>query len=174
MKFLKKLSEFQYNHSVGIILVVLLITLILGAGTTNISMQSDMSKMMPQELEIYRIADQIDDKFGGQDASIVLLKINGANRDGVYDIRDPRVIKFLVELEDSLEGEDLISGVQSIGMIFTESTIPQNLEMSKQIFSGVPVFDSFFNKDYSATIVLISSDLGGSEDKIKNRNTRSA
>jgi hypothetical protein len=167
MNLLKDLSDFQFRYSKAILIFAIVMTLFLGAGLTKISMQSDLDKMMPQDLEIYQISNSIEDNFGGQDASIILLRIEGTEKSGVYDIRDPRVIKFLVELGDALEDEDLIESVQSVGMGFSEETIPPTLEVSKQIFRSIPAFSNFFNKDYSATIAVIGADLGGGEEKIK-------
>lgn len=167
MKFLKNLSEFQFRYSKAILIFAIVITLFLGIGLSKISMQSDLDKMMPQDLEVYKISHSIEDNFGGHDASIILLRVEGTEKDGVYDIRDPRVLKFLVELQDSLKNEDLIESVQSVGMGFTKESIPETLEASRQIFNSIPAYSDFFNKDYSATIVMISSDLGGGEGKIK-------
>jgi hypothetical protein len=167
MKFLKNLSEIQFRYSKAILIFAIIVTLFLGFGLSKISMQSDLDKMMPQDLEVYKISHSIEDNFGGQDASIILLRVEGTEKNGVYDIRDPRVLKFLVELQESLKNEDLVESVQSVGMGFTENTIPKTLESSRQIFNSIPAYSDFFNKDYSATIVMISSDLGGGEEKIK-------
>ncbi len=167
MKVLEKLSSFQYKHAAWILLIALIITTVLGIGISKVSMQSDMDQMMPQDLEIFKVEDRIQDNFGGQDGSFVLIRIEEPEENGVYDIRDPRIIEFLVELKTKLEKEDLIESTQSIGAMFTIDTIPPTLDYSKQIFSSIAGVNAFFNKDYSATMMIISSDLGGGEDKIK-------
>lgn len=167
MKFLDFVSDFQFKHSGLVIIIALLVSLFLGFGLFNVGMQSDMDKMMPQDLDIYKLSDRIKDNFGGQDASFVLLRIEDSDKGGVYDIRDPLVVRFLVELEEELSGEDLIESVGSVGNLFGSETIPGSLAESRQIFNSVPGVENYFSRDYSATMVMISSDLGGGEEKIK-------
>ncbi|MCW8966736.1 MAG: MMPL family transporter [Candidatus Pacearchaeota archaeon] len=167
MKFLESLARLQINNTKNMLVVIGIFTIFLGFGLFNISMQSDMDKMMPQDLEIFRIADRIQDNFGGQDSSIILIKVNGVEKGGVYDIRDPAILKFLIEIQGVLENEELVESVQSVGMFLDKDKLPTSLGESVNIFSSVPVSDDFFSKDYSATIIMISSDLGGGEKKIK-------
>jgi hydrophobe/amphiphile efflux-3 (HAE3) family protein len=166
MTFLKNLADFQYKHAGWMLIFTLLLTLVLSTGFKSVAMESDMSKMNPQDLEIYKLADKITDTFGGQDSTFILVRIEEGNKEGVYDIRDPKVIKFLNELQIRLEKNNLVERVTSAGMIFTESTLPKTLDQSKLILSNIPAASSFFNKDYSSSLVIISSDLGGGEKKI--------
>jgi len=166
MKFFDKLSEIQYKHAGIVIILSILITSLLLIGVNKVSMQSDLNKMSPQDLPIYKIQDQIKDNFGGNDATLILIKIENKNKDDVYDIRDPRVISFVTDLQNKLEKEEIVSKVSSIGMFFNSTNIPKTLEQSKLILSNMPYSNNFFNKDYSSTLVMISSDLGGGEKSV--------
>jgi len=73
----------------------------------------------------------------------------------------------LMELENNLKQEDLIENVQSVGTIFNQFGEPQSLEQVRTILSQVPSSEMFFNKDYSITLLYISTDVGSSEDKVK-------
>jgi hypothetical protein len=166
MKFFDKLSEIQYKHAGIVMILSLLITSLLLIGINKVSMESDLNKMSPQDLPIYKIQDQIKDNFGGNDATLILIKIENKNKDDVYDIRDPRVISFVTDLQNKLEKEEIVSKVSSIGMFFNSTNIPKTLEQSKLILSNMPYSNNFFNKDYSSTLVMISSDLGGGEKSV--------
>ncbi len=166
MTFLKSLANFQYKHAGWMLILTLLLTLVLALGFKNVAMESDMSKMNPQDLEVYKLADKITDTFGGQDATFILVRLEEGDKEGVYDIRDPKILAFLTDLQRRLEKNDMVERVTSAGMIFTESTLPKTLDQSKFILSNIPASSSFFNKDYSASLVIISSDLGGGEKKI--------
>ncbi|NMB66577.1 MMPL family transporter [Candidatus Woesearchaeota archaeon] len=166
MKFFDKLSEIQYKHAGIVMILSLLITLLLFFGVNKVSMQSDLNKMSPQDLPIYKIQNQIKDNFGGNDATLILIKVENKNKDDVYDIRDPKVIGFVTDLQNKLEKEEIISTVSSIGMFFNSTTVPKTLEQSKLILSNIPYSNNFFNKDYSSTLVMVSSDLGGGEKKV--------
>jgi len=166
---LKKLAYFQMKYSVFIIIFMLLVTGFLSIGLTKISIESDIDKGMPHDLPIFKITDKINDKFGNQDAVLVVVKLdeNSVDKDNPVDIRDPRVINFLVKLEENLKKEDLVENVQSVGSIFNQIGKPNSLEESKLILSHVPNSEMFFNKDYSATIMIISADLGSGQEKVK-------
>ena len=169
---LKKLAYFQMKYSVFVIIFMLLATGFLAVGLTKISIESDIDKGMPQDLPIFKITDKINDKFGNQDAVLVVVKLdeNSVDKDSPVDIRDPRVINFLVKLEENLKKEDLVENIQSVGSIFNQIGKPNSLEESKLILSHIPNSGEFFNKDYSATIMIISADLGSGQEKVKELN----
>jgi len=169
---LKKLASFQKKYSVFIIIFMLLVTGFLAIGLTKISIESDINKGMPQDLSIFKITDKINDRFGNQDAVLVVVKLdeNSVDKDNPVDIRDPRVINFLVKLEENLKKEDLVENVQSVGSIFNQIGKPNNIEESRLIISHVPNSEMFFNKDYSATIMVIFADLGSGQEKVKELN----
>ena len=169
---LKKLASFQMKYSAFIIIFMLLATGFLAIGLTKISIESDIDKGMPQDLPIFKITDKINDKFGSQDAVLVVVKLdeNSVEKDSPVDIRDPRVINFLVKLEKNLKKEDLVENIQSIGSVFNQIGEPNSVEESRLILSHVPNSEVFFNKDYSATIIAISADLGSGQEKVKELN----
>ena len=169
---LKKLAYFQMKYSVFVIIFMLLATGFLAVGLTKISIESDIDKGMPQDLPIFKITDKINDKFGNQDAVLVVVKLdeNSVDKDTPVDIRDPRVINFLVKLEENLKKEDLVENVQSVGSVFNQIGEPNSVEESRLILSHVPNSEMFFNKDYSATIISISADLGSGQEKVKELN----
>lgn len=172
MLFLKKLADFQYKHAGIVILITLFFTLLISFGFRDVAMESDMKKMNPSDLEVYKLMDKIEDSFGGQDSTFILLKIEDGEKEGVYDIRDPKILEFITRLQIELNKDDMIEKVSSLGLFFSLDTLPKNLEQSKLILTNIPGASNFFNKDYSASMILISSDLGGGENKIKELNER--
>ena len=169
---LKKLASFQMKYFVFVIIFMLLVTGFLSIGLAKISIESDIDKGMPQDLPIFKITDKINDKFGNQDAVLVIVKLdeNSVDKDSPIDIRDQRVINFLVNLEKNLKKEDLVENIQSVGSVFNQIGKPNSLEESKLILSHIPNSEMFFNKDYSATIMIISADLGSGQEKVKELN----
>ena len=166
MELFDKLSYFQHKHAGIIFIISIIITSILFIGINKVSMESDLSKMNPQDLEVYKIQDKIKDNFGGSDATFILVRIDNEKKQEVYDIRDPKVIEFITELQKRLEKEEIITKVSSIGLVFNSNNLPKTLEQSKLIISKIPNANSFFNKDYSSSLIIVSSDLGGGEKKI--------
>lgn len=167
--WLKKLAYFQKKNAVAVLIITLIVTLFLAFGLTKFAIESDIQKGMPQDLPIFKVNDKISDKFGGQDIILVVVQLDeeSGDKDAPVDIRDPRVIKFLMELEKNLKQEDLIENVQSVGSIFNQFGEPKSLEQVRTVLSNVPNSDMFFNKDYSVTLLYIATDVGTDQDKIK-------
>ncbi len=169
---LKKLAYFQKKYAIMIFILVLLITAFLSVGLTKIAVESDIEKGMPQDLPIFKIDKKISDKFGGQDIILVVVQLDYDSdvSEVPIDIRDPKIMNFLRELEKNLQDEDMIDSVQSVGSIFNQFGELQSLEQVKSVLEMVPDSNMFFNKDYSITLLIISSDIGSSEEKVKELN----
>jgi len=168
--FLKSLARFENKYYSIILVVLLALTIFMGVGVTKIKVQSDMSASFPQDLDIFKTGDRVTEKFGGQDAILVLIEIdeNYADEISVKDIRDPEVMKFLMNLENSLKVKSDFEVVQSAGTVFNMFGEPRNLDESKGILSQIPEADSFFSRDYTKTMLFIGADLGSGPAKLKS------
>ena len=169
MNILKNLAGFQYKYSFIIFAITVFLTIAIGLGIQNIHLQTDISKELPQNLDVIKLQNKISDKFGGEDTVMILIKLdkNCELENSPKDIRDPKVIRMLVSLENEIKKESSINSVQSAGSFFIyPENVPDNIELIKQILAKIPNSEMFFNKDYSATLMIISADLGKSEEKI--------
>jgi len=171
MSILENLAKFQYKYSFLIFAITILLTIAIGLGIQNIHLQTDISKELPQDLDVIKLQNKISDKFGGADTVMVLIKLdkNCELENAPKDIRNPRVIKLLIDLENEIKKEPSVSSIQSAGLFFVYSeNVPDNIELIKQILTKIPNSKMFFNKDYSATLMIILADLGKSEEKINH------
>ncbi|MEM2925572.1 MAG: MMPL family transporter [Methanocellales archaeon] len=166
--FLAKVVEFEYKYAPQVFLVSIILTLFLGVGALNISMQTDISKELPQDLPVIKLHREITERFGSGDMVLVLIQLDREStaENAVVDIRDPRVIACLLELQALIEKEPNVNSVFSIASLFKQS-IPRDIEGVKMVLSQVPNSQAFFNRDYSATILSISGDFTGGEERIK-------
>ncbi len=166
---LTKLAGFQCRYYRQIIVVSLIITLFLGYGVTGLRFQGNLRKEMPEDLPVYVLQDKVASKFRGEEFLVIAVCLNrdtGA-RDVVSDIRDPRVIKSLVELQKRLENESSVVGdVQSVAMFFRHSDVPSNIERVERVLDSIPGSERFFNRDHSITLVQVPISAGLSEDKV--------
>ena len=107
MNILKNLARFQYKYSSLIFAITIFLTIAIGLGIQNIHLQTDISKELPQDLDVIKLQDRISDKFGGADTIMVLIKLNKncELENAPKDIRDPRVIRMLVFLENEIKKE---------------------------------------------------------------------
>ncbi len=167
--FLKHLAKVQIKYRNIILISTLIITLILLAGIPNIKMQTDMMEEMPQDLSIFILNDKITDTYGGNDVIVIITQINNLKDDqnGIKDIRDPKTITFIQELETKLMRESNINSVISINTYLQGSEL-SNKEDIKNFLKIVPDASAFFSKDFTSNIMYVTADVGSSNDKIND------
>ncbi|MCB9359422.1 MMPL family transporter [Candidatus Woesearchaeota archaeon] len=167
-KFLKHIAQFQYNHHILILIVVSIFTIFMFIGISKVEFQGDMSEDNPNQLAIYQLNDKITEKFGGQDNILVVITLDDSFdfKDLPRDIRDPDIIAYITKLQRSLSLESSISSVVSIGSYFQgyENIHEEDVD---EVFDSYPLAEEFVSNDYDATYVLISSDIGSGEDKVR-------
>lgn len=173
-KFLKGVASVQSNY-LGIVLVILLMfTVFTGIGITKIELQSDLSKLDPQDLDFTKLNNKIKTEFNEFESVVILVELDedttGENLP--IDIRDPRVMEFLVELDGKLRAEPTIQEVQSAGQVFSQFGVPDSLEGVKSILNLIPEVSGAFDSQYKWTVVFIEADVGGDDVKIKALNDR--
>lgn len=170
-RILTRLAHVQSKHAYGIVILAMIVTFIIGLGLPGIRLQTDISKELPQELDVIKLQNRVSDKFGGADTVIILVKLDREceTEGSPKDIRDPRIIKMLVKLGKEIEKEPSVNSVQSLGSFFVSPDgVPENPASLKEVINGIPDAKAFLNPDYSATLMFVSADLGKSEEKIEN------
>lgn len=167
---LRKLADIQKEYAPIVLILTILLTSFLAIGLTKINIESDISKEMPQELPVFKLKDKVADKFGGVDTILIVFTLDSSVniKDAPNDIRDPKVIASIMELEDYLEKEGSIDEIYSAGMIFQATGTPGTLEEAKQVLEQVPGSDQYFSKDYTTTLMYVTATLGLDEKKIKD------
>ncbi len=170
-KFLGKLGDFEYKHFYLVVIFILLLTGFSIIGITKLEFESDFSEFDPEDIPVVALDKRIGDKFPSFKSFLVVVQLDDEFESEINDIRDPKVIQFLVEIDKALREEPKIQGVESVGMIFQQG-IPEDLEEVKFVLSQVPGSDGFFNSRYSLTPIFISADVSGDSEKIKEINQR--
>jgi uncharacterized protein len=168
---LKSLAVFQKKHTIMILVIAMIITSINLYQMTKISMQSNLEEQMPK-LDMDKVDDRIEDKFWAQDVILILVRLDKTSDEvtAPTDIRDPRVIDFMVNLGKRLSEEKSIDQVVSMGTVFEKTGVPDDLDTAKEILSKAGMED-LFNRDYSATLIYITCDLGTGEETLKELNS---
>lgn len=161
-KLLTKLARFQYEHSLMIVVVSLIITAYMAQGLGNVYMETDFNKMMPQDVPVFKNAEKVSSRFGGSDLVLVVVELDQGTdiKNQPKDIRDPQVMRMLGELQAQLASEPKIDRVLSAGSFFPYG-VPQTLGGVKTVLDAIPGSDGMFNKDYSITMLYIYTSVGG-------------
>lgn len=168
---LKKLAEFQKKHTKLLAVIVIIITIILGTGLKDLTMNSDFREEMPTHLPIYQLGDRITDKFGGKDTIVIVVQLDESvdEKSAVRDIRDPRVIQSLIFLEDTLNDDESVNSITSAASFFRGKENASNEEII-EILRNIPEASGLFSSNYKNTLMYVSADIGSGEDKIQDFN----
>jgi len=166
---LTKLASFLGRHYKKIIVAALIITVFLGLGYGVTVMPSPRNK--EKEIPAFVLQERVAGKFGSEDAIYVVVCLDeGTTAEDIpRDIRDPKVVKSVVELHKRLEKETAIERVQSIAPPF-EDGVPDDLERVEKVLSGnftSSQLEDFINRDFSITLIKVSPIAGLSEEKVK-------
>jgi len=166
-RVLERLATFQYQHYKKIIVAALLITAFLGYGMTLLQFQGDLTKEMPQDVPVFELADKLASTFKGEEFLVIAVTLDEetGTRDIPRDIRDPEIIRSVVELHERLENEPLIEGVRSVAPVFQDG-VPDDIAGVKRVLTSVPGSEQFFNRDYSVMLVYADTAVGTDEEKV--------
>ena len=163
---MRSLARFQCRFYIPIIIASLSITGLLLLGLPNVRIQSDFTKILPQDMPEIVFNNRISETFGSTDTVFVLVRLDRecTSCTGVQDIREPDIMRMLIDIQDTLQGETGVDSVFSVGSFFSSrDSVPASLEGVKLVLSQIPGSGSSFNRDYSATIVTISASVGGDQ-----------
>lgn len=168
---LKKVAEIQKKHTKILAIAVILLTIVLGIGLKDLTINSDFRKEMPTDLPIFALNDRISEKFGGQDMVIISVQIDESvdSKNAVRDIRDPRVIQSMILLDEDLRSETSVTGVMSPASFFRgeRNPTPENIT---QAIRNNPRMNGFFSKNYKMVLMYVNTDIGSGEEQIQNFN----
>ena len=168
---LKKLAEIQKKHTKVLAIAVILITIILGIGLKDLTINSDFRKEMPTDLPIFALNDRISAKFGGQDMVLIAVQIDESvdSKNAIRDIRDPRVIQSLILLDEDLRSETSVTSIMSPASFFRGETAPSPEKITQTIRNN-PGMNGFFSKNYKMVLMFVNTDIGSGEEQIQNFN----
>lgn len=168
---LKKVAEIQKKHTKILAIAVILVTIVLGIGLKDLTINSDFRKEMPTDLPIFALNDRISAKFGGQDMVLIAVQIDESvdSKNAIRDIRDPRVIQSLILLDEDLRGETSVTSVMSPASFFRGEKNPSPENITQAIRSN-PRMNGFFSKNYNMALMFVNTDIGSGEEQIQNFN----
>ena len=167
---LKKLAEIQRKHTRLLAVMVILITILLGIGLKDLTINSDIRKEMPTEMPVFKLNDKLSDKFGGADIVVIAVYLDESvdSKNAVRDIRDPRVIQALMLLDDNLRAEGSVTSISSPASFFRGRETITDGEITEMMHN--PQAEAFFSRDYKMTQMYVTADIGTGEEKIQDFN----
>lgn len=167
-KTLIRLAEIQIKHAKLLAVLFICLTLILGFGLKDLTINSDFRKEMPNDLPIFALNDRIAAKFGGADTVIIAAQIDDSvdAKSVVRDIRDPRVIQSLIFLDEEIRNEASVTGVSSAATFFRGDPQATPEEITRALMNNSAA-NAYFSKNYKMTLMFITADIGSGEEQMQ-------
>lgn len=171
-KLLGKIGKLELKYCWIFLLLIILFTSFSVVGITKIEIESDFDKFNPQGIPVVDLSDKIDKEFSQLSSFVIIIELDDESNIGeqITDIRDPKVIKFLIELENNLKTEKKVESVFSLGSFFQQT--PESLDQSKQILNQIPRAEGLINNAKTVTPIFIDADVGADRDKIVEANEK--
>lgn len=168
-KALFRFSRFQQKHFLFFTAFILIFTLLLSSGLSDLSLQSDFAKMNPTDPPITKLTGEINTDFLSLNSIVIVIELDDSvdSKYSPIDIRDPEIMKFLLRLDKNLREEISITQVSSLGSIFSISGVPEDIDDIKKVLDKIPQTKKLINSDYSMTLAVVEADFGDDSKKIK-------
>lgn len=166
--YLKKLAAVQKKHTKLLAVISILITIVLGIGLKDLSINSDIRSELHTDAPIYTLNDRVSDKFGGADTVVIVVQVDESvdSKSAVRDIRDPRVMQSLLFLDEAIRGEGTVTSVNSLASFFRDKKIVSPEEIARMMRS--PQAEAFLSRDHKTTFMVIRADIGSADEKIQS------
>ncbi len=168
-RVLRKVAEFEAKYYPYIIVVMIAITTIFALSLPLLKMETDFTKLMPQNMKSVKLEYDVRDVFGSTDTLFVLVELDDECKytTNIKTIEDPRVVNYLLELSRGLKKDPSVRSVVSIAMPFElAGMVPYNQSLIENVIhaSGLK---NLINHDKTATLMLVRMDMGTSESSLK-------
>ena len=107
-KTLRKIAHFQTRHPYFTILVLIVLTIFITFGLSNVKTVASLEKMMPEDMEEIKYFNVLRDNFFGKDMIGIVIDVDmeSQNEKGIFDIRDKRVLEYIENLKEQIGQED--------------------------------------------------------------------
>ncbi len=168
-RVLRKVAEFEAKYYPYIIVVMIAITTVFALSLPLLKMETDFTKLMPQNMKSVKLEYDVRDVFGSTDTLFVLVELDGECKypTDIKTIEDPRVVNYLLELSRGLKKDPSVRSVISIAMPFEfAGMVPYNQSLIEKVIQASGL-ENLINHDKTATLMLVRMDMGTSESSLK-------
>ncbi len=161
MGLINQYAKLVTNKPALVLIIALIFTVAMLYFVTKIQMVNiDYEDILPKGNEVIDAFDFVKNEFGGSDSAIIVIEINpsSANSNEPFDIRDPRVIKYIDILTQQSQYIDYVDSVSSASQLIKESNkgyIPNSLKSIKNILNNNHFSNQYISDDYSMSIIKI-------------------
>lgn len=175
-RLIDRYSRFVTSRPFIVLMAVIVISAfaIIMAGTIKVN-NTEQRDFLPKDVEVMNTLFKIEDEFGSTNMVFLVVEIDPqyAGSDEVSDVRDPVVIRYMERLSQLAQHtEDVIDVSSPASMLksLNNGRLPQSLREIQDITGKNGLFDRYFSKDYTMSLVRIQTtddvDLNNLEDEL--------
>lgn len=156
---LKRIARIIVEYRAAFALVAVFLLIVSFYGIQKLKFESDMTKQLPEDVEAVKDYIELQNTFQGGGSTLIIVKVESIEEGGVYDIRDPRVIESLYNLEQRLREHEYVSDVMSLADIYigTLGRLPKNEEEVRFVLNMLPedAKAGLISSDYRTTMMIV-------------------
>ncbi|NJE05477.1 MFS transporter [Thermococcus sp. M36] len=160
MDVLRRTAALIVRYRVAFTLVAVFMLVVSIYGIQNLRFESDLRSMLPEGHPSITDYTTLQNEFQGGDSALIVVKINSIEQGGVYDVRDPRVIEAIYELEQRLRKREYVTDTMSIADVYMQvlGRLPENEEEAKFVLDMLPPEERYqlVSRDYTMTMIVIT------------------
>ncbi|AFL95299.1 hypothetical protein CL1_1096 [Thermococcus cleftensis] len=160
MDLLRKAARIIVRYRVAFALVALFLLIVSAYGIQSLRFESDLSSMLPEGDPAIKDYNALQNEFQSGDSTLIVVKIDSIEPGGVYDVRDPKVIEAIYELEQRLRRREYVTDTMSIADIYMKvlGRLPRSEEEAKFVLDMLPEEQrySLVSRDYTMTMIVVT------------------
>ena len=163
--FLKKIAHFQVDHPFLTVALILMATLAIYGGVSQVKTVASLEQMMPKDVEEIKAFNVLRDNYLGQDMIGIIISVDRESRGSVLDIRDQSIYYYVKKLSETLKQESDILEVYS----FTD-LIPEMESNAYTTYLDDPLLKeklkNYVNDDSTITIIIATTDVSANDPRM--------
>lgn len=172
-KIFKKIANFHYKHPLLIIGIVVIVTVILAHGASNIKMAETSSKnMLPEDLESVKVMNEISNEFKGTNTLTIAVYVepNEALKNAnSVDVRNFEVVEYIDKISNLIKKERNVIEVSSVVDLLKQSNngrIPKDNQKIKEILNKNNAYSKqYISSDYEISKIIVKTSADKKEER---------
>src|SRR3989338_425476 len=166
-KTLRRIAHFQTYNPFAVIVALLALTTVIGGGIPYVRTVASLEKMMPEDMEEIKYFNVLRDNFLGKDMIGIVIDVDmeSQNEQGIFDIRDKRVLEYIENLKEQIGQEDDV--IDTFAVTDALRKINDNQLPDEHAFDSflksketANLLRTYINDDFSTTYIIVNTDVG--------------
>ena len=155
-------ARFVSNRPYLMLVVVILVTAVMVVGSTRVGTKYIENRdIIPQNLEVIKAFNLLEDKFGSDTTMVVAIEIDPSysGSDEIRDVRDPRVIAYMNLLGQFLETNERVQTASSAATILksmNNGVLPQSEREIIKLSEENPLIGQYISQDYTMALIRLN------------------